>query len=186
MSNKSIKKGDELDEIKEISLQKQQLQKAQVLENYTPKSQEIQVQLQSSQLGDLQKQIRIKEIEVGQLINSIKSKLKSKSKFADIKHNKEERNEKLEVIFKKLSAITREEFVKELENIKQGLSEKLTEQEVNNLYCVQAELTKLRKELENIEHFQSSLAIDFTNFNLQDNQTEPEQLQTHQEIPPRN
>ncbi|CAB4376900.1 uncharacterized protein OCT59_018735 [Rhizophagus irregularis] len=64
-----------------------------------------------------------------QSINSAKEKLKSKSKFS-AKRNK--RNNELKAFFKNLPTNPKE-FIEFLENIKVGLSKKLTSEEIDNL-----------------------------------------------------
>lgn len=85
--------------------------------------------------------------ELGTLITLTKEKLKSKSKIFNSVAKHKKREEKLEVFFKNLLA-TQKELEKGLENIKKGLSKKLTEQEINNLCQAQAELTQWRLKLE--------------------------------------
>jgi GTPase SAR1 family protein len=85
-----------------------------------------------------------KETELNQLISSVEDKLKS-SNFLDLK--RKERNEKLEIFFKNFPA-DQDKFIKDLENIKQGLSKKLTQGEINNLYQVRIELNNLQVKLD--------------------------------------
>jgi hypothetical protein len=89
----------------------------------------------------LQQQIKVKKTEIKQLINSAKNKLKSNSKFSDTK--RQEREEKLESFFENIPT-NPEEFKKSLENIKEGLSKKLTAEEINNLCQTNNELKQLR------------------------------------------
>lgn len=77
--------------------------------------------LKEGQKTILRDQIKGKESELGQLIFSVKDKLKSNS-FLDSK--RKERNKKLEFFFKDFPA-DQDKFVKGLENIKQGLGKKL-------------------------------------------------------------
>jgi hypothetical protein len=71
----------------------------------------------------LQQQIETKKTELEKLINLAKYKLKSNSKFSDAK--RQEREEKLETFFKNFPT-DQDKFIKDLENIKEGLSKKLT------------------------------------------------------------
>src|ERR1043166_3488454 len=82
----------------------------------------------------LREQIKGKESELNQLIGLAKDKLK-RSSFLDSK--RKERNEKLENFFKNFLA-DQDKFVKDLESIKQGLSKKLAQEEINNLCQTQA------------------------------------------------
>lgn len=101
---------------------------------------------------NLQDQIQVKEIYLKEIINSVKDKLKSNSKLPfDTK--RQEREEKLNLLFENL-LITSEEFVKGLENIKQGLSKKLTEQEIDNLCQAQIELNNLKQSQQAVQILQ--------------------------------
>ena len=106
----------------------------------------------------LQEQIKTKEDYLRNLINSSKNKLKSKSKgiFSDDKHK--ERNEKLELFFKNFPS-SKEEFIKGLENIKNDLSKKLSEQEINSLCQTRIESTQLQIELKNLQEQQAQIQI---------------------------
>lgn len=106
------------------------------------------INLSSIQSEDLAKQIKDKEIHLQKLVTVAKDKLKSKSKFSDAKQK--ERNEKLEEVFQNLPN-TSEELVKKIENIKSGLSGKLTREEVNNLCQIQTELENLQVQQAQIE-----------------------------------
>ncbi|CAG8627318.1 20088_t:CDS:2 [Gigaspora margarita] len=72
-----------------------------------------------------------------QLTNSIKDKLKSKSLLS--KDKRKVREEKLEALFKAIPE-TPEEFIKELENIKPGLSKKITAEKISELLSIKSEL----------------------------------------------
>ncbi|CAG8562480.1 3897_t:CDS:2, partial [Paraglomus occultum] len=80
-------------------------------------------------------------------IKSAKTKLKSNSKFSETK--REEREEKLKSFFSDFP-ITPRKFVKALENIKPGLSGKLTAEEINNLCQNKSELIQLQKEFKEL------------------------------------
>jgi len=79
-----------------------------------------------NQKQELQTEIQTKKTELEDLISSIKEKLKSNSKNPLLSNTKrQERNEKLESLFKNIPT-NQEEFVKNLENIKKDLSKKQT------------------------------------------------------------
>ena len=82
-----------------------------------------QLQIQPNQEQNLQQQIIIKKLTLENLINSAKDKLKSNSKFSDSK--KKDRDSKLESFFKNIPT-NPDEFVKNLDNIKENLSKKLS------------------------------------------------------------
>jgi len=90
---------------------------------------------------ELQKQLTAKKLILEQLIISAKEKLKSNSKLFDTK--RKEREEKLESLFENIPT-NPEEFKKSLENIKPGLSKKLTLEEINELCQTKSELTQLQ------------------------------------------
>lgn len=79
------------------------------------------------------------------LISSAKAKLTSKNKFSGAK--RQEREVKLDSFFEDLPN-TSEEFIEALENIKPGLSQKLTLSEVENLCQTNHDLKKLKLENE--------------------------------------
>ena len=101
-----------------------------------------------NQQKKLRKQVGTKKFELKQLITSAKEKLKSKSKFFETK--RKERNKKLESFFETFPA-NQHEVVKSLENIKTGLSKRLTMEEINNLCQAQIELVQLKLELKNLQ-----------------------------------
>jgi uncharacterized protein (DUF2344 family) len=79
--------------------------------------------VKSNELKELQKLIVSKQITLGELVNSVKEKLQSKSKFSETKQK--DRSEKLDSFFKNFPT-SQDEFVKGLDNIKENLSKKLT------------------------------------------------------------
>lgn len=105
-------------------------------------------------IRDAQEQIRRFKKHLNELIESAKDKLKSKSKLSDVK--RQERDKELESFFKNLPT-TSKEFIEKLENIKKDLSKKLTMEEINNLYQVQVDLTKLQMELEDLKSKQQEV-----------------------------
>ncbi|CAJ0900013.1 13536_t:CDS:2 [Entrophospora sp. SA101] len=109
------------------------------------------INLSLAQKEDLQSQTQAKETELTKLINSAKFKLKSNSKFSDTK--RQEREEKSAVFFKNLPT-NPEEFIKSLENIKAGLSKKLTNEEINSLCRTSQELRQLELDLQDQQQAQ--------------------------------
>jgi serine/threonine protein kinase len=106
----------------------------------------------SSQEVNFNEKFQDVEIHLRELIDSAKGKLKSKSKFpASVK----KRDEGLDKVFQDLPTI-KEEFIEKLENIKKGLSKKLTEEEINNLCQKHKELVELRTKLKNLQEQQKS------------------------------
>jgi len=96
---------------------------------------------------NLSRQIKSKLSILESSINSAKTKLKSNSKFSEAK--REEREEKLKSFFSNFPTTSRK-FVKALENIKSGLSGKLTEEEISNLCQTKSELIQLRTEFKEL------------------------------------
>jgi len=96
---------------------------------------------------NLSRQIKSKLSILESSINSAKTKLKSNSKFSEAK--REEREEKLKSFFSNFPTTPRK-FVKALENIKSGLSGKLTEEEISNLCQTKSELIQLRTEFKEL------------------------------------
>jgi len=104
-----------------------------------------------------EQQIRAKihklENRLEELVSSSKNKLKSTSKFSEDKRR--ERDEKLKLVFENLPT-TLEELIAGLEEIKDGLSKKLTEEEINNLYQVKKTLADLKQELATLQEQQQA------------------------------
>ncbi|CAG8447307.1 9415_t:CDS:10 [Racocetra fulgida] len=74
-----------------------------------------------------------------QLIGSLKDKLKSKSLLS--RDKQKIREEKLEALFKAIPE-TPEEFIKELENIKPGLSKGIPAEKINALLAIKKDISK--------------------------------------------
>ncbi|RHZ36713.1 protein kinase domain-containing protein [endosymbiont GvMRE of Glomus versiforme] len=79
------------------------------------------------------------EFILEQLTSSLKSKLQSKSLFS--KDKQKMREEKLETFFETIPE-TQEEFIKELESIKPGLSKKINAEKIREFLSIKSELTK--------------------------------------------
>ena len=73
-------------------------------------------------------------------------------------NKRKEREEKLNSFFKNFPT-NQDEFAKQLEDIKQDLSKKLTWSEINNLCQTKIELTKLQTELENQQNQQQAQTV---------------------------
>jgi|SRR6185503_12831785 len=95
-----------------------------------------------------EQQIRAKihrlQNQLEELKSLIKSKLKSTSKFSEDKRR--ERKEKLESILKNIST-SPEEFATKLEKVKEGLSKRLTEEEIKNLCQLKSTLADSNQKL---------------------------------------
>jgi len=96
---------------------------------------------------NLIRQIKSKLSILETSIKSAKTKLRSNSKFSETK--REEREEKLKSFFSNFPIAPRK-FIKSLENIKPGLSGKLTAEEINNLCQNKSELIQLQKEFKEL------------------------------------
>ncbi|CAG8645067.1 6972_t:CDS:2, partial [Scutellospora calospora] len=96
----------------------------------------------------IKEELKEKEVALKNLINLTKEK-KGRNKLKLFDSKRKAKEEKLNSLFQKFP-LTKEEFIKELENIEPGLSEKLTEKEINNLCQTKEELNQLQAELENL------------------------------------
>src|SRR5437763_3113009 len=97
---------------------------------------------------ELTKQIEIRKSSLQSLINSVKTKLQSKSRFSDVK--RKEREAKVGEFLQSIPS-SQDEVVGRLENIKLGLSKKLNLEEINGLCEVQDELARLKISLGDLE-----------------------------------
>jgi predicted nuclease with TOPRIM domain len=95
--------------------------------------------LHPNQEIDFKKNLQEVKIRLQGIINTVKDKLKSKSKISS--HVKK-RNEELEELFRDFSTSPKE-FSKSLDNIKKNLSKKLSEEEIKALCQTKIELVKL-------------------------------------------
>jgi serine/threonine protein kinase len=92
-----------------------------------------------SKINQLQLQIKDKDQDLNSTINSLKAKLRSKNKFPN---KRQEREEKLTKLFDDLPN-NPQTFINYLEAIKNDLSKRLTQEEINNLYQIKQELAEL-------------------------------------------
>jgi hypothetical protein len=92
-----------------------------------------------SKINQLQLQIKDKDQDLNSTINSLKAKLRSKNKFPN---KRQEREEKLTKLFDDLPN-NPQTFINYLEAIKNDLSKRLTQEEINNLYQIKQESAEL-------------------------------------------
>ncbi|KLL02562.1 MAG: hypothetical protein MRERC_1c181 [Mycoplasmataceae bacterium RC_NB112A] len=95
----------------------------------------------------MQEQIAEKEVNLEKKFAEVKCKLRSKSFFY---HKIREREKNLDSLLKNIHSP--KEFKKELENIKQGLSGNLTDQEIKELWKEQNELVQMKEKIKQLKN----------------------------------
>ena len=137
---------------KELTQQENQLKEFGIsfeLEKLTLTSAEEQAKQLQTKINQLQ-------VNLENLIATTKIKLVSKSKFSTSDHKT--REEKLTTLFQTFPNSS-PQFKQALESIKQDLSKRLTEQEINNLIQTQSKLIDLQAELTNLQNQQQQAQI---------------------------